>query len=245
MTFADHFSATAPDYRRFRPGYPAELYAWLATLTPGRALAWDCATGNGQAARGLRTHFDRVVATDASAEQIAGAREDHAVEYRVAPASASGLAEASVDLVAVAQALHWFADDAFYTEVRRVLRDGGVLATWGYGLIRVDDGVDPIVERFYGEVLGAYWPRRRVHVENAYRDLLFPFDEVADPPSFTIRASLSAADLIGYLGTWSAVKRCRELTGRDPVKALVAEIEGVWGEGAKTVGWPLFVRAGR
>ena len=114
MSWKDHFSHASDDYRRWRPGYPDELFAWLAAMAPSRAVAWDCATGSGQAAGGLAAHFARVVATDASAAQVAEAEAFGRVEYRVAPAEDSGLPDASVDLVTVAQALHWFEFERFF-----------------------------------------------------------------------------------------------------------------------------------
>ena len=227
MKFADHFSTASRDYSRFRPVYPAKLYHWLAGLAPGLDLAWDCATGNGQAARGLKAHFRQVVATDASAEQIASADVHQGIRFRVAPAQRSGLQGGSVDLVAVAQALHWFADESFYAEVRRVLRPGGVLAAWGYGLTRVDAAVDPLVDAFYGNRLDAFWPPERVHVEAAYRDLDFPFEELANTPNLSIEADMKVEDFLGYLGTWSAVKRLRAAQGGDPIADLAAQMRPV------------------
>jgi len=102
QAFQDHFSGVAHLYADFRPSYPEALFDTLAALVPRRALAWDCAAGNGQATVELARHFERVVATDASHEQIASARRLPNVEYRVALAEASGLADASVELITVA-----------------------------------------------------------------------------------------------------------------------------------------------
>ena len=163
MRFADHFSAGASDYAAFRPRYPDALFEWLAATSPGRALAWDCATGNGQAATGLSRHFDRVVATDASDAQVREAEARPNVVYRQALADESGLEDAAADLVTVAQALHWLPLEAFYAEVRRVLRPGGLLVAWGYALPSVAPDVDPLVRTLHGEVVGPYWPPGREH----------------------------------------------------------------------------------
>lgn len=123
--FKDHFSTIASSYAAFRPEYPPELFAWIASLVATRQRAWDVGTGNGQAAIGLAGHFEEVIATDASAEQIALAKLRERVTYRVAPCDASGLATGSVDLVTSAAAAHWFPYEAFHAEVRRVARDKG------------------------------------------------------------------------------------------------------------------------
>ena len=195
-TFKDHFSANAIGYATSRPGYPAELFAFLAGTVDRRELAWDCATGNGQAAGGLAAHFRAVVATDGSARQIEHAVPRRGVSYRVAPAEMSGLAAASVDLVAVAQAVHWFDLPLFYAEVKRVLRPDGVLALWCYERLRVDPAIDSLIESFHMDTLGPYWPPERRWVESGYRDLPFPFEELP-VPVFEMRAEWTLDRLPG------------------------------------------------
>jgi ubiquinone/menaquinone biosynthesis C-methylase UbiE len=244
--FKDYFSAVATGYARFRPSYPSALFADLAAAAPTRALAWDCATGNGQAAVALAAHFTRVVATDASAEQLAQAAPHVRVSYRLARERDSGLVDGSVDLVTVAQALHWFDLDAFYAEVRRVLRPGGVLAVWCYDLARVDAAMDPILRRFTYELLAPYWAPERRHVIAGYRDLPFPFDERPFPER-VMQHELTLEELGGFLGTWSAVSRYRAERGEDPLPALLAELAPRWGpRGARRrLTWPLQGRLGR
>ncbi|MFA5529059.1 MAG: class I SAM-dependent methyltransferase [Thiohalomonadaceae bacterium] len=246
MSFKDHFSALATGYASFRPVYPDALYAWLAQQTPGRTLAWDCAAGSGQAAIGLAEHFDQVIATDASAGQIENAYRHARVRYAVAPAEDSGLAARSVDLVSVAQALHWFDLERFYAEVRRVLRPDGLLAVWTYNLFRTDiDALDTLVDHLYGEVLGPWWPSERRLVENGYRDLPFPFTEIT-VPAFEMRTEWDLAHLLGYLRTWSAVKRYREACGVDPVQAMADALGAASGAHQRlSVRWPLALRVGR
>src|SRR5688500_3114655 len=118
FNFEDHFSKQSGQYAQYRPQYPDEIYAYLASITPGRSLAWDCGTGNGQAAMGLARYFNKVHATDASAEQIALAYAHHKVDYRVEPAEQVSLSDSSTDLVTVAVAIHWFNFDEFYREVK-------------------------------------------------------------------------------------------------------------------------------
>lgn len=244
--FHDHFSSVADSYARFRPRYPAALFTYLAGLAPGRGLAWDCATGNGQAAAGLAAHFERVIASDASAEQVARATPRAGVEYRVAPAEASGLDAASVDLVTVAQAVHWFDLPAFYAEVRRVLKPRGVLALSCYGLARFGDAaLDAAIDRFYEETIGPYWPPQRRLIESGYRTLDFPFAEIAAEP-FSIDAEFSLEDLGGYLRTWSGTQRYTAARGEDPVPALLDALAPRWGGAQRRpVFWPLSLRLGR
>lgn len=245
MAFNDHFSRGSSNYATFRPTYPAELIAAVAARAPGLALAWDCGTGNGQAALQLAEHFDRVVATDASAAQIQAATPHARVAYRVAPAGASALPERSVDAICVAQALHWFDLPAFFREVRRVAVDGGLLAVWSYGLLRIDPPIDALIEELYSDVVGSFWPPQRALVESAYRGVDFPFDEIAMPP-FVMHERYSLAHLGGYLGTWSAVRRYAEARGEDPVAPILARIATLWGgaERIRDVHWPVTVRAG-
>lgn len=233
-------------YRRYRPTYPPELYAWLAGLVRGRHVAWDCATGNGQAALGLADHFTRVVATDASVEQLRRAYPHERVRYAAATAEAAPLRDASVDLVTVAQALHWLGHDAFYREVRRVARPGAVLAAWVYTLFSVDPQVDAVMTHFHHDVLGPWWPPQRAHVRGLYRTLPFPFDEI-DDPGFVMRPRWTRADLLAQVSTWSAVARCRAGTGRDPIPLLAERVCDVWpdeGE-VRDVDWPIHARVGR
>jgi hypothetical protein len=243
---SDHFSRVAPEYARYRPGYPADLYAWLATLPARRATAWDCATGSGQAAVGLAEHFERVVGTDLSAAQVAHAAAHPRVTYRVAPSEASGLADGSVDLVTVAQALHWLDVDRFYDEVRRVAARGGVVAAWCYNMLEVDPRVNSVVGRFYSRVVGPYWPPERRLLEAGYRTVPFPFEEVA-APAFHMEAEWTLAQLTGYLATWSASQRYAAAEKQDPLEVVTADLADAWGdsEAARTIRWPLHLRVGR
>lgn len=246
MSFHDHFSGHADEYARFRPTYPTSLYAFLARAAPAQELAWDCATGNGQAALGLASHFARVIATDASAAQNAHAVAHGRVEYRVAEATASGIPAASVDLITVAQALHWFDTPAFYAEVRRVAKPGAICAAWGYGLMRVAPAIDAVLDRFYRNVVGPYWPPERAHLDAGYRTLAFPFAEFA-APSFAMEATWPLAGLLGYLATWSAAKRYAKAVGADPIECIAADLAHAWGPAAtpQAITWPLYLRVGR
>lgn len=245
-TFKDHFSTQSAGYAAHRPSYPAELFAYLAALCSEHGLALDCATGSGQAARGLAAHFARVIAIDASAEQIAAALPHAGVDYRVAPAENSGLPAHSVDLLCAAQAAHWFDLPAFHTEARRVVKPGGVVALWCYERLSVEPGIDAIIEAFYNGAIGPYWPPERGFVERGYRDLDFPYAEI-QAPALTMTADWNLDQLMGYFGTWSAVKRYAQACGNDPLPALREDLLSywVWPDAPKPIKWPLSLRLGR
>jgi len=248
MSFKDHFSRLAAGYSEFRPSYPPELFRYLAGTCPERRLAWDCACGTGQASVALAEHFDSVVATDASPQQVAAATPNSKVTYRVARAEDSGLAAGSVDLVTVAQALHWFDLDTFYGEVQRVLTGSGVIAVWTYGPLHVDgeDAVDDLFQEFYYKTVGPYWPAERRLVEEGYRGLAFPFAEV-NAPAFNMRQRWERTHLLGYLRTWSATSRYVDAKGVDPLASLEQRLEPLWPQASqvRTVSWPLAIRLGR
>ena len=243
--FKDHFSTHAEDYARSRPTYPDELFAFVASLPAERGLAWDVGTGNGQAAVGLAAHFDRVIATDPSEEQLRSAFQHDRVEYRRATAEDSGLQAHSADAVTVAQAAHWFDLDRFYDEVRRVLKPGGAVAIWCYILTRVSPEVDTVIDRYYYETVGPYWPRERRLVDDGYASLPFPFDEVP-APEMEIRLTWTLDDMLAYLRTWSPTRLYVKANGVDPVSLVEPELAAVWGEhdAQRTVTWPIKMRAG-
>lgn len=244
--FKDHFSGHASRYAQARPTYPRALFEWLACTAPARDLAWDAGCGNGQAAVALARDFASVYATDPSATQIEAAMAHPRVRYAVEPAERCTLADRSVDLVTVAQALHWFDFGRHFAEVARVLRPGGVYAAWSYGLMRVDPTIDALLAHFEHAVVGPYWPPERRHVDAGYRDIPFPLAPLA-APAFAMRHDWTLAQVLDYLGTWSAVQRHRAATANDPIPALAAELAPAWGDPAlaRTVEWPLVVLAGR
>jgi ubiquinone/menaquinone biosynthesis C-methylase UbiE len=246
MTFPDHFSDHADRYEAYRPTYPDALFACLASLAPAHDLAWDCATGNGQAAVVLTPHFDAVLATDASPQQIAQAHPHPKVTYLVAPAERTPLRDASVDLVTVASALHWLDHERFYAEVRRVVRPGGVLAGWTYHIQTVSHEVDAVVRRLYADILGPFWSPQIRHIEDGYRSLPFPFEEVT-PPRFRLVQTWDMYRVVAYMGTWSGSQQFRKETGRDALDEIRNELVAAWGDPSeeREVVWDLHLRVGR
>ncbi|MDA1370113.1 MAG: class I SAM-dependent methyltransferase [Proteobacteria bacterium] len=245
MTFKDHFSRHAQSYALARPQYPDELFSYLRTCCAQHSLAWDCATGNGQAALSLARYFGRVVATDASAEQIAQALPAVNVEYAVMPAENPTLEGESVDLIAVAQALHWFNIDAFFVAADRVLKKQGVLAVWSYGQHEIDTEVDAIVHRLYADIVGDYWPTERCMVEARYEGIEFPYT-LMSAPSIEMHVEWSLQQLLGYLMSWSAVQRFIRASGENPLEQVNDQLREAWGrDPVKKVSWPLTLNIGR
>lgn len=242
----DHFSGVASQYAAFRPRYPAVLFQWLAQAAPRRERVWDCACGSGQASLDLATHFQHVVGTDLSAEQLGQAQAHARITYRVAQAEqGSGLEAASCDLVTVAQALHWFDLPRFYAEVRRVLRPDGLLAVWCYGIVTMPEQAgDALFQDYYENVVGPYWPPERHLVEAGYRTLPFPAPECA-VPEFAMQLDWTLDELLGYASSWSATSRYIKARGADPIPVLRAAMLAHWGNPATrhAVRWPLSVRA--
>ncbi|RPJ01057.1 MAG: class I SAM-dependent methyltransferase [Chloroflexi bacterium] len=243
--FEDHFSQQSVDYAVYRPRYPAGLFAYLASLAPNRRLAWDCGTGNGQAAIDLAGHFEQVVATDASADQIAHAFAHERIEYRVGAAEQTDLEPNSVDLVTVAIAVHWFDLPRFYTTVRRVSVPNGILAVWTYYLPVIEPVVDAIVYQYYREVLAGFWPERWQYVDERYQTLPFPFPEMKTP-AFEIQTEWNLDQLVGFLSSWSASQRFREARGQHPLSAIWPALTRSWGspDQIRLIRWPLYLRVG-
>ncbi len=230
--------------RASAPATPPELFALLAGAANARRLAWDCGTGNGQTAIGVAKHFEAVVATDASRRQIDAARAHPRVRYAVATAEASGLEPATVDLVTVSQALHWFDHPRFFAEVARVCAPGGLVAASCYRLFEVSDAVDAIVRDFYDDTTGPYWSPVRRFVDEGYASIEAPFERVElEPPPMSVRWELE--QMLGFVGTWSAVKTYQRERGEDPLVALRNALAPAWGSGEREVRWPLALRTWR
>jgi len=245
MSFKDYFSSQASNYAKYRVAYPRSLFEYLASLVPERRLAWDCATGSGQAAIELASFFERVVATDGSPEQIENAKPRPNIIYRVALAEQSGLERGSVDLITVATAIHWLNLEKFYAEVRRVARKKAVLATFSYYHAQVDSAIERILHHFARQVLSEYWPHERQLSTTLYQDLPFPFLEFK-APLFEARAQWNFDQLLGYINTWSATQMATTALGKSPIEGIRAELTQAWGDPSKKFlfRWPLFFRIG-
>ena len=244
--FKDHFSRQSADYKAYRPAYPHQLFDYLASISPARQLAWDCATGSGQAAVLLARHFHRVIASDASAHQLKHSIASENIEYRVMSAEHSELESQSTDLITVAQALHWFDIDRFFQEALRVLKPGGILAVWCYNLLRINEDIDALVDQLYGEVLHDYWPAERSMVEAGYADVNFPLQRL-QPPRFCMQAEWSIAQFLGYLRTWSACQAYYQAKKHDPVTLIEDALRLAWGDPqqSRQPNWPLSVIVGK
>ncbi|MCI0352706.1 MAG: class I SAM-dependent methyltransferase [Acidobacteriales bacterium] len=240
-----YFAKQADYYARFRPDYSPELFDFVASIAPARRVAWDCATGNGQAALGLAAHFDRVIATDASSQQISRAVPHARIEYRVAPAESSGLADRSIDAITVCQALHWLDLPKFFAEAKRVLVPHGVLVATVYSDPELEDvALNPILQHYNKAVVGKYWPAERKIVDEQYRSIRFPFEELPTP-QLVMEREWNMEQLIGYLRSWSATVGYIEANGVDPTEEFRGKLARLWGDPAqsKRIIWPFTIRA--
>ena len=243
--FHDHFSDASARYAAARPEYPDALFGFLASVAPSTQRAWDCATGNGQAARGLARHFGQVEATDASAAQIAAAIAHPRVRYGVAPAERTAFEAQSFDLVCVAQALHWFDIEAFHREAHRVLKPRGVFAAWAYDGLKVLAEFDETFRRVVIGPIRKLWPPQNQLLWRGYRDLPFPYEPI-EAPRFEIELQWTLAQLIDYLATWSAVKRYIAEGHPDFLGEVAEALRPAWGgEGPRRVVMPLHFLCGR
>jgi len=243
--FVDRFAFASGEYASYRPHYPDALFDWLRRRLPNANWVWDCGTGSGQAAGALASTFPHIVASDPSISQLAHAERTERLSYVAMTAETCALADGSIDLVTVAQALHWFDRDAFFDEVKRVLVADGLLAVWSYGLGSIEPGVDEVLRHFHDVTVGPFWSPARRLVESGYAGIAFPFNE-EKAPEMRMQASWTLEQLGGYLSTWSAVGKCRAVTGIDPLPALMRALTERWGapQVARRITWPLRLRVG-
>ena len=241
--FKDRFSNHASEYRLYRPRYPEALFSYLASLAPEREAAWDCATGNGQAAACLAGHFKQVYATDASAGQITHAIQKNNIRYAVSPAHKTSLPDRSIDLVTIAQAVHWFDTEPFYREVCRVMKKDGVIAAWAYHLPVIDPETDRIIRHLYTVILDQFWEEEITHIQSGYSKIHLPFPEIPSP-AFTMTADWTLHQLNGYLETWSALDIYRQTNGNNPLETTFTELLEAWGNpvSVKRVTWPVMLK---
>lgn len=247
MSFKDHFSKQSGSYVKYRPTYPVALFDYLGTLTPQHEQAWDCGTGNGQAAIGLAKHYTAVYATDPSQAQISKAIPNEEVTYKTEKAEECSLDENTVDLITIAQALHWFDVEKFYAVAKRVLKKNGIIAAWAYGVPSAHVTVmDNIIHHFHDVVLDPFWQVENRLIEKEYTTIPFPFEPI-HAPDFYIRQSLSLYELLGHFSSWSAVQRFKDKNGTDPIPTLEQELAKVWDRAneKKEITWKLILKLGR
>ncbi len=244
--FKDNFSQQSHLYVKYRPYYPTELYAYLSSLTDQHALAWDCGTGNGQAAMGLTDFYNQIIATDPSEQQIKNAFPHDKIKYRIEKAENNSIKSSTIDLVTIANALHWLDFEAFYEEVRRALKPNGIIAAWAYGVPTISREIDDVVNHFHYQTLGTYWLPENKLVEEEYTTIPFPFQQIQGP-DFSYRKVSTLPDLIGYFNTWSATQRFINKNKFHPTDQLFNELLPIWGaaETERVVCWKLILKVGR
>ena len=245
MSVSELFSIRSDDYARFRPAYPNDLFEWLADRCSATRLALDVAAGNGQASHPLSARFEHVVACDASPDQLSTGSRWQKVHRVAASAEKLPLRDGVVDLIVVAQALHWFATPAFFGEAKRVLGPDGMFCAWCYSLLRIEPLIDRLVDRLHGDILNGYWPSGRASVDQGYRDIQPPFQTI-ELPAFAIETRWGLDELVGYIRTWSAVKRWKQANEGDPLDQILPELSESWGdpERKRLIRWPLHFIAG-
>jgi ubiquinone/menaquinone biosynthesis C-methylase UbiE len=242
MSTKDNFSVQSDQYAKYRPTYPDAFFEYLNSIIQNKQSAWDCGTGNGQVASELAKTFENVYATDISQSQIDNALQAENVFYSVQPAEKTNFEEGLFNLIIVAQAIHWFDFDAFYTEAKRTSAENALLCVIGYGRLKINQQIDDIITDFYINVIGKYWDKERKYIDENYETIPFPFEEIK-APKFENQHLWTLEHLIGYLNTWSAVKHFIKQNGYNPVEELQTKIAPFWkGNEVKKVIFPLLLR---
>lgn len=239
----DNFSQQSDSYAVYRPSYPKELFGWLYEQCYAHHLAWDSATGNGQAAIYIAASFQIVHATDISISQLEQSISKDNILYNCERAEQTAFADDSFDLITVAQSLHWFDHPAYFNEVKRVAKDGCVFAAWGYNLPRVNAEIEAIVDDFYTAVVGKYWDAERKYVDEQYATIEIPF-EALPSPDFSITYQWTLEQFLGYISTWSAVQHYTKVNRTNPVVELKDRLSSIW-QDAEPLTFPIFMRAFR
>ena len=240
----DLFSAQANTYARYRPVYPAALFDHILQFVDEKDTAWDCATGNGQAALGLAPHFKKIIATDISKKQLSFAKHHPNIQYQISAAEHTNFPENLFNLIAVAQAYHWLDFVAFEKEVKRVAKKGAVIAVWGYNLFSTNDPtVDALMKKFYTEIVGPYWDKERKYVDDNYNSVPFNFTSLPTK-QFFIKTEWTKDELIGYLNSWSSVQHFIDANKYNPLNDIISDLDLFW-KGNKAVFFPLFLKLGR
>lgn len=243
----DNFSNQAATYAQFRPTYPDQLFDFILQHVDNKQVAWDCATGNGQAANVLANHFERVEATDISQKQLDNAVQKNNIHYTVQAAEKTNFPDNSFDLITVAQAVHWFNFDAFNAEIQRVAKPNAIVGIWGYGTLRFDQNdLNNTFLNYYHHVVGPYWDKERRHIDNHYAEIPFPFEQIKTP-QYSMVFNWQQNEFEGYLNTWSSLQHFKKAeNGFNPIPSLMRDMSAYWGAfERKTVYFPIFLTLGR
>lgn len=241
----DNFSRQSAQYAKYRPGYPKELFDFILAHAPGRDIAWDCGTGNGQTAKQLAAHFHKVMATDISEGQLREGQKANNIFYSLQTAEQTNFTENYFDLVTVSQALHWFKLDRFYAEVKRVTKAGGWIAVWTYNLPFISPEIDEWIRvKLYQDILGNYWDYERKMVDEKYASIPFPFEEILCPV-FNLRFEWTPEELTGYINTWSALQKFVSANSFNPVSTLKEQIQPLWTGEKMKINFPVYMRMGK
>lgn len=222
------FSDKSDLYASARPHYPADVFDYLANLCSETQLAWDCGCGSGQAAIDLVTRFGSVYASDVSKEQIANAKQHPRIDYNVTSSECTEILDKSVDLVCVAQALHWFDYATFWPEVTRVLKPGGLFSAFAYKLPSIDSQIDKLIQQQIMEVIEPYWAPQNQLIADDYRDITFPFKKI-DAPKFHMQTNWNLDELFAVIHTFSATRRCMDKLGDAFFKQAYLATKEKWG----------------
>jgi ubiquinone/menaquinone biosynthesis C-methylase UbiE len=240
----DNFSKQASEYSKFRPEYPDEMIDYLVSFVKKKGVALDIATGNGQVAHKLSRFFETVYGVDISQNQLENAIPRENIIYKVASAENTFFKNQEFDLITVAQAVHWFDFDLFYKEVCRILKPDGIFAVIGYGLFSTNEESDKIVKDFYYNIIGPYWDAERKYLDENYKTIPFPFDEIVVEP-FENKLTWTFEELIGYLETWSATQHYISKNNQNPLDLIYNDLKTSWEKSDKKVTFPLLLRIGK
>lgn len=190
-------------YAKARPGYPKELFSYLSELCNEHDVAWDAATGNGQAAIGIKDFFKVVMATDISENQLRYAFQHPKIHYQQASEIVPFIPDFSVDLITVSSAIHWLDPVLFYKEADRVLKHQGILATWGYSGIHLNGDVDDAIREMNETILKPYIVDKVVVAINGYKEIHLPFEPLVTP-EFFMKYFWDKEQVMDYVMTWSS-----------------------------------------
>lgn len=240
----DNFSRQSGAYAKFRPAYPPEFYDFLFGKLTQFDRAWDCGTGNGQVADILATRFQEVQATDISVKQLENAVQRPNIHYSKQAAETADFPADYFDLITVGQAIHWFDHERFYTKVKKVLKPKGILAEFGYQLMRSTPAINAVIDHFYHDLIGPYWDAERKHIDEAYARIPFPFKAI-QVPDFYMNYTWSLEQLLGYLSTWSSVQHYLQKKNEDPVALILDELKKAWrGAAQQEIRFRILLRMG-